>query len=147
MNVEIDYNPSPKKCFFISVGINEKEAISFDYTIKGHRIIKQVLVEKKPFPADKKPTSEWDALIIEEGKFKKRYHVRWIDLDNKDWVNNEIWETVWINPISPSLAKKLLHYSQLFCDNYKELGLPALKKEWNEFEVLLKKEISKHLKR
>ncbi len=141
MNIEIDYNPSPKKSFFISVGINEKEAISFDYTIKGHRVIKQVLVEKKPFPINKKPTSEWDTLVIENGKFKKKYHVKWIDMDNGDWVNNEIWETIWGNPISESLAKKLLYYSQFFSDNYKKLD--QLKKEWNEFEEFLKKEINK----
>ena len=139
MDIEIDYNPSPKKSFFISIGINAKEAISFDYTSKGHRIIKQVLIEKKPFPIDKKPTSEWDALVIENGKFKKKYHVKWIDRGSKDGVNNEIWETMWRKPISKSLAKKLLYYSQLFSDNYNKLD--QLKKDWNEFEELLKKEI------
>ena len=140
MDIEIDYNPSPKKSFFISIGINEKEAISFDYTSKGHRIIKQILIDKKPFPRNKKPTSEWDALVIKNGKFKKKYHVKWLDMNNKDWVNNEIWETVWRNPISESLAKKLLHYSQFFSDNYKKLK--QFKKEWKQFEKFLEKEIS-----
>ncbi len=141
MDVEIDYNPSPKKSFFISVGITAKEAISFDYTSKGHRVIKQVLVEKKSFPKNKRPTSEWDTLVIEGGKFKKRYHVKWIDMNNKDWVNNKIWETIWRKQISKSLAKKLLYYSQFFSDNYDKLD--HHKKDWNEFEELLKKEISK----
>jgi hypothetical protein len=99
------------------------------------------LIEKKPFPIDKKPTSEWDALIIENGKFKKKFHVKWIDMGSKDWVNNEIWETTWEKQISKSLAKKLLYYSQFFSDNYNRLD--QLKKDWNEFEELLKKEISK----
>ncbi len=141
MNIEIDYNPSPKKMFFISVGINEKEAISFDYTSKGHRVIKQVLIEKKEFPKNKKPTSEWDAIVINDGKFIKKYHVKWIDMGKKDWVNNEIWGAVWRKPISKKLAKKLLYYSQFFSDNY--LKLKLLKKEWEEFENFLSKEITK----
>gem|GEM_PF-3189652 len=46
MWIEIDYNPSPCDSFFISVSINNKEAISFDYTTKGNRVIKQVLIKK-----------------------------------------------------------------------------------------------------
>ncbi len=141
MDIELDYNPSPKKTFFISIGLNKKEAISFDYTIKGHRVIKQVLIDKKPFPRGKKPTSEWDALIINNGKLEKKYHIKWLDMGVKDWVNNEIWETIWKKPISKSLAKKLLSYSQFFSDNYKRLK--QLKKEWDEFEKLLKKEINR----
>src|SRR3990167_1975492 len=95
MDIEIDYNPSPSDMFFISVEIGDNEAISFDYTSKGHRVIKQVLIDKKPFPKGKKPTAEWDAIIINDRKFIKKYHVKWINMDKKDWVNNEIWETVW----------------------------------------------------
>ncbi len=141
MNIEIDYNPSPKKTFFISVGINKKEAISFDYTIKGHRMIKQVLVDKKPFPKDKKPTAEWDAIVINNQKLVRKYHVKWIDMDKKDWVNDEIWETVWERPISKELKDKLLHYSQMFSDNYKNLN--KFFKEFKEFEKLISREIKK----
>ena len=141
MDIEIDYNPSPSKHFFISVGLNKKEAISFDYTSKGHRVIKQVLIDKRPFPKNKKPTSEWDALVIKNGKFQKRYHVKWLDAGSIDQVNNETWETVWRKPISKAAKDKLLKYSQFFSDNYKRLDL--LKKEWLEFENFVKNEIAK----
>ena len=143
MDIEIDYNPSPKETFFVSVGMSDKEAISFDYTSKGHRIIKQVLIDKKPFPKDKKPTAEWDAIVINNRKLVKKYHVKWIDMDKKDLVNNEIWETVWSKPISKGLKDKLLYYSQLFSDNYKHLD--KFSKEFKEFEDLISKEISKYL--
>lgn len=52
MTIEIDYNPSPKDSFFISVSLNEKEALSFDYTTKGCRIIKQVLIQKEKHNID-----------------------------------------------------------------------------------------------
>jgi hypothetical protein len=135
MDIEIDYNPSPTDKFFISVGIRENEAISFDYTSKGHRVIKQVLIDKKPFPKNKKPTSEWDAIIINNRKFIKKYHAKWIDMDKKDWVNNEIWETVWEKPISRELKDKLLYCSQLFSDNYNKLD--NFSKEFKEFEDFL----------
>lgn len=143
MNIEIDYNPSPKNTFFISIEIKKNEALSFDYTYKGHRIIKQILIDKKPFPKNKTPTAEWDAIIINNKKLIKKYHVKWIDMDKRDWVNDEIWETVWAKPISKEVKNKLLHYSQLFSDNYKNLD--KLSKEIKEFESLISKEIAKYL--
>ncbi|MDP3244513.1 MAG: hypothetical protein Q8M83_02520 [bacterium] len=142
MNIEIDYNPSPKDSFFISIGISDNEAISFDYTTKGHRVIKQVLVEKKPFPKNKKPTSQWDALVISNRKFIKKYHVKWINMDKKDWVNNEIWKTIWAKPILPKLANNLLYYSQLFSDNYKHLA--KFTRELKKFENFLSEQIKKY---
>jgi hypothetical protein len=144
MNIEVDYNPSPSKMFFISVELNKKEAISFDYTIKGHRILKQVLVEKQKMPKDIKITSEWDALVLIDKKLIKKYHVRWVDKDKKDWVNNEIWETRNPRQISEEMADKLLHYSRLISDNYKHLD--KFKKELTDFENLLAEEIAKYLK-
>lgn len=139
MEIEIDYNPTPEKFFFISISLNDKESISFDNTSKGHRVIKQVLIDKKSFLKDRKSTSEWDTLVLKNGKFIKKYHVRWINLDKKDWVNNEIWETTWEKPISKRLSDKLMKYSQFISDNYKKLG--KFPKKVKEFENLLYKEI------
>ncbi len=118
MEIEVDYNPSPARFFFISMSINNKESISFDYTSKAQRVIKQILISKKEFPKGKKPTSEWETLILKDRKFVRKYHVKWIDLNKKDWVNDEIWETIWEKPISVKLKNKLLKYSQLISDNY-----------------------------
>lgn len=141
MEIEVDYNPYPKNTFFISVALNKKEAISFDYTTKGHRIIKQILVEKKKFPRKAKIDGEWDALVLKDKKFIKKYHVKWIDLDKRDWANNDLWEIAWEKPISNKLKKELLKYSQFISDNYKRLD--NYKKRMEEFEQLLTKEISR----
>jgi len=143
MEIEVDYNPSPSETFFISVSINNREVISFDYTIKGHRVIKQSLIEEKVFPKDAKVDGEWDVLIIRDKKFIKKYHAKWIDMDKKDWVNNEIWETVWEKPISEQLKNKLLYYSQLIADNYKDLD--KFPEKLSEFESLLSEEIAKYV--
>lgn len=144
MIIEIDYRPSPSKTFFISVSITNKEAISFDNTTKGTRIIKQILTEKKQFPKTKKPSDEWDAIVIENKKFKEKYHVKWIDLGKKDWCNNEIWQTEWEKPLPKKLKQTLLYYSQLISDNYKKLQ--QHKKEIASFEKILTQEINKQTK-
>jgi len=141
MEIEIDYNPTPSKTFFISVSLNNKEAISFDYTTKAQRVIKQVLVDRKRFPNHAQIDGEWDALIFKDRKFIKKYHVRWIDLGKKDWCNEEIWEVAWAKPIPDYQKRKLLSYSKLFSDNYK--NIKEFSKEFKKFEDLLKKEISK----
>lgn len=138
MQIHIDYNPTPKNHFFISLQLNDKEVISFDNTIKGHRIIKQVFSEYKTFPKDAKFDSEWKTIVIENGKFVREYRVQWIDLDKKDWLNGEVWETVWEKPISKELTEKLLHYSQLISDNYKILD--KFSSDLEKFEQLLVEE-------
>ena len=144
MNIEIDYNPMPNKCYFISVSLSDKEAISFDWTVKGQRIIKQILIEKKPFPKEEEISGEWDALVFEDQKFIKKYHIRWIDMGDRDWVNDEIWETVLECPIPEELKNKLLNYSRMISDRYEQVDL--IKNEIEEFETLLKFEIDKFIK-
>lgn len=143
MEIEIDYNPTPSTSFFISVSLNKTEAISFDCTTKAHNIKKQVLISKKPFPTDKPITSEWDALIIKDRRFIKKYHVRWIDIKKRDWCNDEIWETTEIKPMSKKLTGELLYYSRLISDNYKTL--PKFSDKLKIFEQILSKEVSKFL--
>ncbi|MBI5065132.1 hypothetical protein HZA97_02740 [Candidatus Woesearchaeota archaeon] len=139
MQIHVDCNPSPKDHFFISAHLSDKVAISFDNTIKGNRLIKQVYVGYKPFPKKAKFNSEWNTIVLENEKFVREYRVQWIDQDKLDWLNGEIWETVWEKPISPELTKKLLYFSQLISDNYKNLH--KFSKEIKEFEKLVSKEI------
>lgn len=138
MEIHIDYNPSPKDHFFISVPLNDKECISFDHTIKGHRIVKQVFREKDTAQSVKL-TSEWDTLVLKDGEFIKKFHVQWIDIGQKDWLDGEVWETVWEKPIENELADKLLHYSQLVSDHCENLVPHAA--EIKEFEELLSQQM------
>ncbi len=142
MEIHIDYNPKnhkPKNHFFVSIHKNNKECISFDNTIKGYRIVKQVLVEKKKLPQSKKISGSWITIIVKNRKFVRTYKVKWIDFGRKDWLNDEVWETVWEKPLSRELTKKILFYSQLISDNFQHLE--RYKREMKEFEKLLEKEI------
>src|SRR3989339_807082 len=126
MEIEIDYCPtSEREHYFVFVGLNENEAISFDHTLKGCRIIKQILIKdklkKKIVNKNKLITGRWKTLVINNGKFVKSYNVLWINYDNLD--------------------KKLLYYSRLICDNY--LNLDKFSNEIIKFEKLLSNEIKK----
>jgi len=144
MKIYIDIGNKEKKGdysnYFISIPLSDKEAISFDNSYKGSRIIRQILVEKKEMPPIQQVTSEWDTILIENGKFAGSEHVRWVDLDKKDWCNNEIWETISETPIPNQLNESLLKYSALVKKHYH--GLHKFSKEMSEFEVLLSKEIA-----
>lgn len=146
MDIEIDYNPTPNNKYFISVGLNAKEAISFDCTTKGHRVIKQILIKAQSHDEVIKKygdvTSEWETIVLKDGKFVRMYHARWIDRDKLDIVNGETWKTVWEKSISEEIDKRLLHYSQFISDNYKNLD--QFSKEMVEFEHFISKEVEKY---
>jgi uncharacterized protein YlzI (FlbEa/FlbD family) len=59
------------------------------------------------------------------------------------WLNDEIWETIWEKPISEELTERLLHYSQLISDHYKNLH--KFSKKVKEFEQLVSKEIAEYM--
>lgn len=142
MIIQIDICPD-RKTFFISVPLSEKEAISFDYTQKGHRMIKQVLIEEKEQSKEAIITAEWDTIEIDidSQKLLGVKHVKWIDLNNKrDWCNNQIWETIWRKPITKELEDKLLYYSDLIQDNYR--NLPKISYELENFSKLIQKTIN-----
>ncbi|NQV00380.1 MAG: hypothetical protein HQ538_06600 [Parcubacteria group bacterium] len=146
MDIEVDYNPTPKTSYFISVGLNKKEAISFDNTIKGYRVMKQVLIKNQPLEKSitehGKIDGEWEVIVLDRCKFIRTYHVKWIDKDKIDIINNEIWETAWVKPLDNNIHKKLLYYSGLVSDNYE--NLEKHKEEMEKFEKLLEKEIKKY---
>ena len=64
-------------------------------------------------------------------------------MDRKDWVNDEIWETVAEKPLPSEIKNKLLMYSQLISDRYEDLN--TIKKEMDDFQDLLKTEVNKFL--
>lgn len=144
MDIEVDYNPTPSSEYFISVGLTDKEAISFDNTIKGFRVIKQVLLDepKKTSSSPTKISGEWDAIVLKDGKFIKKYHVVWQDKNTLDIVNGETWKLVWEKPITEEVHKKLLAFSHFVSDNYEKLD--GHKNEMTEFENFLSQETEKY---
>lgn len=142
MDIFIDDNISRDQ-FYISVPLNEIEFLSFDWTIKGHRIILQRVLKEEPVPAAR-PTMEWDTIYISKGKFIGKEHTIWYDMGQRDWVNGKIYETVQEWSFNKATAKELLRYSLLIRDHTAELGKYV--QEMEEFEKLLDKLKQKYVK-
>jgi len=109
MIVEVDFNPSPSDQFFISVGLNDREAISFDNTTKGRRITKQLLRKvdwDRTALEGETISGEWEAIFLENGKFVDKFKIRWIDKGVIDIINLAHWEVVWQVPMSDEIAYK-----------------------------------------
>lgn len=142
MYIEVDYNPTPSGHFFISAGLNDKNALSFDWTTKGHRVIKQVLIKTRKLE-DVSPQNQdsggWDAIVLKDGKFLKRYHVAWTDKGKIDEVNNEVWETVWEKELPKETAHSLLMYSNYISDNYDRLDPDKMIEFENYIRALIEK--------
>jgi hypothetical protein len=141
MNIELGYNPTPSTNYFISVGLNKNEWISFDNTTKGFRVIKQILSDKKFNPAGN-ISGEWDDIVLKDGKYIGRNHVVWQDFDEYDVVNGETWKTVWEKPISNEDHEKLLDFSRFIADNLETLD--KYKKQMDDFEALIKQIVKKY---
>ncbi|MDP3661782.1 MAG: hypothetical protein Q8R17_02955 [bacterium] len=138
MKINIDDGDSVNG-YFISVPLNDRESISFDNTYKGHRVLKQVLQDKKEMSHGAKITAEWDTIALNNGKFENVEHIKWLDLDKKDWCNDEIWETVWEKPTDSKLDKELLSFSNYIRANYRNLDAHKVA----DFQNLLTKEVAR----
>lgn len=147
MYINVDYNPTPSNAFFVSVGLTDTEALSFDYTLKGQRVTKQVLAANKDNKVDappKKATSEWDVLELKDGKLLNKRHVMWVDKGNIDEVNGEVWNTEWSKSLSDEVKDKLLFWSRFISDNYEQLE--KYQKEMSDFEALIKSYVKEYNK-
>ncbi len=106
MDVYVDLVNPKKGGFFISVS-QGKESISFDYTTKGHRVVKQVLL--KHTKTKEKPTLSWKTLRVLDGIPKGIHNVDWIDRGNIDIINGDVYKTVWEKPLPNKIKRDLLY--------------------------------------
>ena len=135
MDIFIDDGVS-RDWFFISVPINDKDSISFDWTVKGQRVVLQRL-EGKVVPPNLEPSAEWDTIHIRNGKLIEREHVKWYDQGEKDVINDEIYKTIKEWPVDKMVASRLLDYSVFVREHSRELYKYADK--MSEFEKFLEK--------
>ena len=78
-----------KDKYFITIELNNKgDGISFDNTVKGHRILKQVNIGK--YKDNDRITEEWDIYSFVDGRFSGIIHEKWIDKGKDDIINGII---------------------------------------------------------
>ena len=121
MDVCVDLLDPRSGMFFISVQLG-RYSLSFDYTTKAHRVLKQVWVKK--VKTKEKPSGTWETLRILDGKPKGTTKVTWIDKGEVDIANGNAYEKVWEKPMPIRLKNDLLAFSSNIYknkDNLKEI--------------------------
>ena len=142
MEIYVDLLPK-QKGFFISVG-SGREVISFDYTTKGHRIIKQGLVGhvKAKKRSLSRPKLVWQTLKLSNGKPWGIEDVKWFDRGKFDISNDEIWKTLWAKPMPARIRLRMQEFSSEIYRNRGDMRsvAPMLK----EFDVYVSKVIKRY---
>ena len=112
MQIFIDLMPRSEG-FFISIYLSETQSLSFDYTLKGHRIIKQVLLED---PSGKLPNQgplpSRKVLKSVDGKFSGFLERSWADRVREGSITDGVWRTVWESYLPEPIIKKLQELSE-----------------------------------
>ena len=118
-----------KDKYFFTILLNKKgDGISFDNTIKGHRILKQINVGK----IDTKNEiirEEWDTFHFASGKFKEKIHEKWVDKGKDDVINGIIYKQVWEIQTPEEIDKLLLEFNNFLWENKENLSSQNVQKE------------------
>ena len=124
--------------YFITIELNSKgDGISFDNTLKGHRILKQVNVGK--YENNDPVTEEWDIYSFIDGKFDKIIHEKWIDKGKDDVINGIIYRQVWEIPTPKEIDDMLLDFNNFLWKHKDNLKLKIVRSEVNRISVILHK--------
>jgi len=141
--------PNGKDKYFFTIELNKKgDGISFDNTIKGHRILKQVNIGKI-YTKNEVIREEWDTFHFVNGKFKEKIHERWVDKGKDDVINGTIYRQVWEIPTPKEIDKMLIELNNFLWKNQQNLNsqivqieVERVSKELYDFSMRLEKERS-----
>ena len=97
---------SKDKYFFIVILNINGDSISFDNTIKGHRILKQVNIGK--YTGNKSIRESWFMYVFKDGKYKGEKWEDWIDEGKDDIINGIVYRQVWEIPTPRDIDNMLL---------------------------------------
>lgn len=114
--------PRSRDKYFFTIELNRQgDGISFDNTLKGHRILKQVN-EGKIDTADEAVKEEWDVFHFVDGKFKETIHEKWVDKGEDDVINGTIYRRVWEVRTPEDIDKRLLQLNDFLWKNRRHLN-------------------------
>jgi hypothetical protein len=142
-------SPKTKDKYFFTIELNKKgDSISFDNTIKGHRILKQINAGK--FDMSKgKIKEEWEMYHFINGKLIEKIHEKWIDKGKEDIINGIIWKQIWEIPTPKEIDKRLIQLNNFLWKNKQNLNskkvIKRVKKDsekLNKFALKINKQIS-----
>ncbi len=124
--------------YFITVELNDKgDGISFDNTLKGHRILKQVNIGE--YKNNAPVTEEWDIYSFIDGKFDKIIHEKWIDKSKDDIINGIIYRQVWEISTPKEIDNMLLDFNNFLLEHKDNLKSDIVRNKVNKIGIILHK--------
>ncbi|MCK4650504.1 hypothetical protein KAT36_04720 [Candidatus Pacearchaeota archaeon] len=131
--------PKGKDKYFFTLRLNENgDGISFDNTIKGHRILKQINAGKIN-TAEKKIREEWDTYYFIDGKFEELIHEKWLDEGTDDIINGTIYRQVWEIKTPAKIDEILISLNNLLWKNKENLESKIVIEKTKEVGLQLNK--------
>lgn len=111
--------------YFITIELNYKgDGISFDNTLKGYRIVKQINAGK--YSGKDSITDEWDMYSFENGELKEIIHEKWIDKGKDDIINGIIYRQIWEEPMPLEINNMLLEFNNFLWKHKDDLKLDVV---------------------
>ena len=141
--------PEGKDKYFFTIELNKNgDGISFDNTIKGHRILKQINAGKID-TKNEIVREEWDIFHFINGKFKEKIHEKWIDKGKEDIINGIVYKQIWEITTPEKIDNILLELNNLLWANKENLNSKTVERKVKkiseklyEFSLRLEKEQS-----
>jgi len=116
----IPYNSQDKYFFSIELN-NNKDSISFDNTLKGHRILKQINLGEIDTSTEN-IKQEWDIYHFVNGQFREIIHEKWIDKGQDDVINGTLFRQVWEIEMPKKIDQMLLDLNNFLWKKRENLG-------------------------
>ena len=141
--------PEGKDKYFFTIELNKNgDGISFDNTIKGHRILKQINAGKID-TKNEIVREECDIFNFIYGKFKEKIHEKWVDKGKEDIINGIVYKQIWEIPTPEKIDNILLELNNLLWANKENLNSKTVERKVKkiseklyEFSLRLEKEQS-----
>ena len=122
--------------YFVTIELNNKgDGISFDNTLKGHRILKQVNVGE--YKDDEPATEEWNTYSFVDGEFDKMIHEKWIDRGKEDIINGIIYRQVWEISTPKEIDDMLLDFNKFLWKYKNDLKSELVRSKVKEIGIVL----------
>lgn len=122
-----------KGSFFISVELSDDQLLSFDYSVKGHNVLRQARAGMYG-NVDDPGRRNYKIVEAENGRLKRIRRSFWVARGSVDVVNGVGWKTVSKGKLDNRIKNRLLAFSNEIHDNWSnELKLNSLLKRLDEY--------------
>lgn len=124
--------------YFVTIELNDNgDGISFDNTLKGHRILKQINIGE--YKGNDLVTDEWDMYSFVDGELNNIIREKWIDKGKDDIINGIIYRQAWEVSTPKEIDDMLLDFNSFLWGNKDNLKSQSVRDKVDEISKVLHK--------